>query len=276
MAAMEPSISALSPSGHHLAYAVVEQTIAGKVQDNCDAAGAAVDSENQNYEDRRDRQQQQHRHRSEQGGGTDDDGPTFPSISLYHVIITSCHAASLSPIPGGQTSEDGPSMPSSHGLHVNKCPVKAAVTALQWLDESHLACGLQDGNVTIIIACPSESAASTEQQQQRHHNGSNDDRLSLEHGLGRKQEESGGAWRPALSRCFHRARHGGGAEDKSRRVMRIRLSGGGVTGGEGAVAGGATRSSEPTVWVLYPDRVLVGVGVEALVNLARYEVGYTE
>ncbi|CAM9533516.1 unnamed protein product [Scytosiphon promiscuus] len=51
--------------------------------------------------------------------------------------------------------------------------------------------------------------------------------------------------------------------------MRIRLSGGGAAGGEGAAAGVATRGSEPTVWVLYPDRVLVCVGVEALVTLAR-------
>jgi len=52
--------------------------------------------------------------------------------------------------------------------------------------------------------------------------------------------------------------------------MRIRLSGAGSSGGEGAAAGGATRGSEPTVWVLYPDRVLVCVGVEAIVTLARY------
>lgn len=159
---------------------------------------------------------------------------------------------------------------SSQAVHVNKCPLKAPVTALQWLDESHLVCGLQDGTVTIVIASRSESAATAEQRQRHHNNSSSGDRLrlGLEHGIGREQQ-GGEGWRPALSRCFHRARHGGDAEDKSRRVVCIRLSGGGVTGGEGAAAGGATRSSEPTVWVLYPDRVLVGIGVEALVTLAR-------
>ncbi|CAB1100113.1 unnamed protein product [Ectocarpus sp. CCAP 1310/34] len=38
--------------------------------------------------------------------------------------------------------------------------------------------------------------------------------------------------------------------------MRIRLSGGGIAGGEAAAASGATRGSEPTLWVLYPDRVV--------------------
>lgn len=250
-----PSISALSPSGRHLAYAV-EQTIA--------------DTTTVEWDQHQDRPQQQPRPE----GGTDDDGPTPPSLPDYQVAIASCHAANMSPISPvaavGQTSEERP-MPSSELLlssqaaHVNKCTLKAPVTALQWLDESHLACGLQDGSVTIIIAgrrCRSESAA----QQQRHHN--NGDRL-LEHDLGREQGGGGGDWTPALSRCFHRAKHGGGAEDKSRRVVRIRLSGGGVAGGEGAAAGGATRSSEPTVWVLYPDRVLVCVGVEAIVTLAR-------
>ncbi len=245
-----PSISALSPSGWHLAYAV-EYSAAGR--------GAADSAE------------QQHRARQPprfEAGDADDDGAASSAPPQHQVEIVSGLAASAN--PNGQASKErrpffrGKGKDGQAG-NLNTCPVKASVTALQWLDDSHLACGLQDGTVVIIVAGrgggSSRSGAEGAGQRGRW----------FESDLGR---EGGEAWTPALSRCFHRVHHhgGGGPEDKSRRVMRIRLSGGGGSGGEGAAAGGASRGGEPTVWVLYPDRVLVCVGVEAIVTLARYRM----
>lgn len=240
-----PSISALSPSGCHLAYAVERQhSIAGR--------GAADSAE----------QLRQDRHRPE--AGADNDGAALPSPPQHQVEIVSGLAASAN--PKGQTSKERQPFPRGEGEdgkagNLNTCPLKASVTALQWLDDSHLACGLQDGTVVIIVAGRGGGSRSEAE-------GAGQRGRWFESDLGRQRGEG---WTPALSRCFHRAHHhGGGPEDKSRRVMRIRLSGTGGSAGEGAAVGGATRGSEPTVWVLYPDRVLVCVGVEAIVTLARY------
>lgn len=240
-----PSIAALSPSGRHLAYAV-EQAFPGLREVNSDGVTADGGQQEQRPE-----------------GVTDDDAAASPSLPHYQVAIARSRAVNNNTAAAGQAYSREKRLSSSSGNNnkaggdLNTCPVTARVTALQWLDESHLACGLQDGAVTIIVAgrgCRWDSAA-----EQQHPGG-----RVLEHGLGRE-----GGWSPALSRCFHRVHHGGGgAEDKSR-VMRIHLSGGGASGAEGAAAGGATRGSEPTVWVLYPDRVLVCVGVEEIVTLAR-------
>ena len=130
------------------------------------------------------------------------------------------------------------------------CDVKAPVTTLQWLDESHLACGLQDGTVVIIAR---RSKMSSERRLSENGRGSGD-------------------WTPTLSRCFHRAQsddnsEGGGG--KAKRVVCIRLSGEGLAGGGGGGATGAARGSEPTLWVLYGDRVVVCVSVDAVITLAR-------
>ncbi|CAM9228135.1 unnamed protein product, partial [Hapterophycus canaliculatus] len=251
-----PYITALSPSGRHLAYAV-EKSATESWETESDVV---VDPHLQH-------QQGQHQNGASEGDG----GPTYHSSSMkYQVLITSRDAACTSQIPSaailgvGQTSEQFPSSSSSSSpmpareTDVNTCLLKSRVTALQWLDESHLACGLQDGTVTIVVATRHRRSDSSEQQ--RKHGA----RQLLEHGLERETP-----WAPALSRCFHRVQHGGDAEDGARRVMRIRLSGGGAADREGAASSVATRASEPTVWVLYPDRVVVCVGVEALVTLAR-------
>lgn len=249
--AVMPSITALSPSGRHLAYAL-EKT----ATESSETKAYVLDSQLQH--------QQQGRHGN--GAAEGDSGPSGPSSLNYHVAIVSSGAACASHKPpamsigAGKTAEDrflssSSSPMSARAGDVNTCLLNSQVTALQWLDESHLACGLKDGTVTIIVHHRSDSA-----EQQRRKQGA---RQLLEHGIARAAP-----WAPALSRCFHRVQSGD-AEDGSRRVMRIRLSGGGVAGGEGAAAGVATGGSEPTVWVLYPDRVVVCVGVDALVTLAR-------
>lgn len=245
-----PSISALSPSGRHLAYAI-EQTIPGS-----DVNSAIISAEQ--------RHQHQHPQRPE-GGGADDDTAASPSLPQYQVAIASSRAVRSTAAAGQTYSKERLLLPSSasgeEAVDLNTCPVTARVTALQWLDESHLACGLQDGTVTVLV--PGRGHRRNPSAEQQRHGGGGS--RVLEHGLGRE-----GGWTPALSRCFHRVHHGGGggAEDRSR-VVCIRLSGAGASGAEGAAPGGATRGSEPTVWVLYPDRVLVCVGVEAIVALAR-------
>lgn len=241
-----PSISALSPSGRHLAYAV-EQTIPGR-----DVNSAVISDE----------QQHQHQHQRAEGGA-DDDTAASPSLPQYQVSIASSVAASTAAAAaaaGRACSKERFSSSSSgnKSVDVNTCPVTARVTALQWLDESHLACGLQDGTVSVLVA---GRVSRRDPPAEQHHSGDGGVRRVIEHSLGRD-----GGWTPALSRCFHRVHHGG-AEDRSR-VVSIRLSGAGASEAEGAAAGGATRGSEPTVWVLYPDRVLVCVGVEAIVSLA--------
>lgn len=131
------------------------------------------------------------------------------------------------------------------------CEVKAPVTTLQWLDESHLACGLQDGIVTIIARRQSKVP------YQR----------SSENGRGGSED----CWTPTLSRCFHRAEADENSEGagKAKRVVCIRLSGEGLAAGGGGGVTGAARGSEPTLWVLYGDRVVVCVSVEAVIALAR-------
>ena len=244
-----PSISALSPSGRHLAYAV-EQTIPGS-----DVNSAIISDEHQ------------HQHQQQRPeGSADDNAAASPSLPRYQVAIASSRAVGTA-AAGRAHSKERMIIPSSRekAVDLNTCPVTARVTALQWLDESHLACGLQDGTVTVLVAGHGYRRNPSAEQKQHHGGG----RRVLEHGLGRD-----GAWTPALSRCFHRVHHGG-AENKSR-VMCIRLSGAGASGAESAVPGGTTRGSEPTVWVLYPDRVLVCVGVEAIVTLARYAGASTD
>lgn len=248
--AVVPSISALSPSGRHLACAAVVQQGGGSSgdQDKSPAFGEA-----QRHRD----QQQQHLE-----GGNNDESRASPALPQYQVVITSSngaeeHRTSSTAAVAGRTWKDGCSptlaADSSSSVDVNTCPLKAPVTALQWMDDCSLACGLQDGTVTIIISDRRPRRSDPNQP-----NPDNDGRLT---------------WTPALSRCFHRVQqHGGGggaADSGSARVMRIRISGGGITGGEAAAASGATRGSEPTLWVLYPDRVVVCVGVEAVVTYAR-------
>lgn len=252
--AVVPSISALSPCGRHLAFAAVVE------QGGIDSSGSksAAFGEAQRH---RDQQQQHHLE-----GGNNDDSRASPALTQYQVVITSSngaeeHQTSSTAAVAGRTWNDGctPILAADSSVDVSTCPVKAPVTALQWMDDCSLACGLQDGTVTIIIA--------DRRRRRSDPNPNNDGRL-LEHGLGRGEALT---WTPALSRCFHRVQQhgGGGADSSSARVMRIRLSGGGIAGGEAAAASSATRGSEPTLWVLYPDRVVVCVGVDAVVTYAR-------
>ncbi|CAM9613542.1 unnamed protein product, partial [Ectocarpus sp. 12 AP-2014] len=252
--AVVPSISALSPSGRLLAFAaVVEQGGIGSSGSNSAAFG----------EEQRHQDQQQHHLE----GGNNDDSHASPALPQYQVVITSSngaeeHQTSSTAAVAGRTWNDGCTLilaAGSSSVDVSTCLVKAPVTALQWMDECSLACGLQDGTVTIIIA--------DRRRRRSDPNPNKDGRLS-EHGLSRAEAST---WTPALSRCFHRVHQhgGGGADSSSARVMRIRLSGGGIAGGEPAAASGATRGSEPTLWVLYPDRVVVCVGVDAVVTYAR-------
>lgn len=236
-----PSYSALSPSGRYLAYAV-EQTIPGGSDEvNNNISGVISDEQEQRPEE----------------GGADDDAAASSSRPQYKVAIA--RSCAIDAVAAGRAypKERFSSSRKAGGVDPDTCPVTARVTALQWLDESHLACGQHDGTVTIIVAGRGRWGAAEKYQE-----GS-----VLEHGLDRA-----GGWTPALSRCFHRVQHGhggGGAENDKSRVMCIRLSGGGASGAEGAVVGSTARGSEPTAWVLYPDRVLVCVGVEALITLAR-------
>lgn len=251
--AVVPSISALSPSGRHLACAaVVEQAASSSTGNKPAAIGEA-----QRHRD----QQQQHLE-----GGNNDDSRASPALPQYQVVITSSsgaeeHQTSSTAAVAARTWKDGctPILAVADSVDVNTCPLKAPVTALQWMDDCSLACGLQDGTVTIIIA--------DRRRRRSDPNPGNDGRL-LDPGLGRDEALT---WTPALSRCFHRVQQhgGGGADSSSARVMRIRLSGGGIAGGEAGAASGATRGSEPTLWVLYPDRVVVCVGVEAVLTYAR-------
>ncbi|CAM9437484.1 unnamed protein product [Ectocarpus sp. 4 AP-2014] len=255
--AVVPSISALSPSGRLLASAaVVEQ---GGIDSSRSKSAAFGEAQR-----RRDQQQQHHLE-----GGNNDDCRASPALPQYQVVITSSKGAeeyqtSSTAAVAGRTWNDGctPILAAdSSSVDVSTCPVKAPVTALQWMDDCSLACGLQDGTVTIVIA--------DRHRRRSDPNPNNDGRL-LEHSLGRGEALT---WTPALSRCFHRVQQlvGGGADSSSTRVMRIRLSGGGIAGGEAAAASGATRGSEPTLWVLYPDRVVVCVGVDAVVTYARQQ-----
>ncbi|CAM9897532.1 unnamed protein product, partial [Choristocarpus tenellus] len=126
-------------------------------------------------------------------------------------------------------------------------PLDAPVTALQWLDEHHLACGLEDGMLVLI--------AGTEEEQ------GGRDRASalLSSVVGSRQ----GRWRIAVSKRFHGS---GGSGSGERSVLRIRLSGEGVTGDrEGSVGGNETL----TLWVLYDDRIVVCVSVESLMAMSR-------
>lgn len=161
-------------------------------------------------------------------------------------------ASSSSPLlstPPSSASDDYPT--------VVTCSVKAPVTALQWLDDSHLACGLQDGTVTLLAR---------------------DARSNFTESMNLGDSA---AWTPTLSRCFHRVTSGGSTPNDQgrRRVVRIRLSGHGSIGGKDGMGGiGAARGSGRlgggpgdalTLWILYEDRVVVCVSAEALVMLAR-------
>lgn len=242
-----PSISAVSPSGLRLAYAL--------------NANLAVTDEN-SVNNSRDAQQhigQPTSHRRKDSCSSDDNNPPAPPLLQYRVVITGTSSASTTPQSAAicQLSDEKPASSSSSAaaatadaLDVNTCPLKAPITTLCWLDETHLACGQQDGTVTIVSHRRSGPAS---------------EHLS-ENDPGRRE------WTPTLSRCFHRVqRAGGGGEDTSAgRVVCIRLSGEGIAGGASAVGG--TRGSELTLWVLYGGGVVVCVGVEALVTIARCDL----
>lgn len=245
-----PAVSALSPSGARLAFAINTPTDENVVD-------SATDS--------RDHLHRPASPRRQDSVASDGDCPANPPLVKYRVMITSSgtsrissksaaaaeektQASSSSLLPSS-TSSTSPS--SAANYEVATSDVKAPVTTLQWLDESHLACGLQDGTVVIIARRRSNISS------------------------GRRSSESGrdsaGDWTPTLSRCFHRAQadessEGGG---KAKRVVCIRLSGEGLAGGGVGGATGAARGSEPTLWVLYGDRVVVCVSVEAVIALAR-------
>lgn len=254
-----PAVSALSPSGARLAFAI-EQT-------NTPTDENVVDSAT----DSRDHLHRPASPRRQDSVASDGDHPANPPLLQYRVTITSSGTSRISSKSAaaavGQTSEEKTQASSSSLLQssasstspssaanyeVATCDVKAPVTTLQWLDESHLACGLQDGTVAIIA---------------RRRSNISSERRSSENG-----RDSSGDWTPTLSRCFHRAQadessEGGGG--KAKRVVCIRLSGEGLAGGGGGGATGAARGSEPTLWVLYGDRVVVCVSVEAVIALAR-------
>ena len=242
-------MSALSPSGASLAFSI-EQT--NTPTDENDVEGAA------------DSRADLHRPASPRAQDSlisNDDGhqATSPLIQYRVVImssddsrITSKSAAEVDQTSEERSSSTSPAASSSSNSAANDevptCSVKASVTTLQWLDESHLACGLQDGTVTIIARRRQSS------------------KMLSEHS---SSSENGLEWTPTLSRCFHRAQTGESSEgeDKARRVVRIRLSGEGLASGGGAT--GAARGSELTLWVLYGDRVVVCVSVEGVIALAK-------
>ena len=247
-----PAVSALSPSGARLAFAIEET----KTPTDENVVDTAVDS--------RDHLHRPASPRPQDSLARDGDHRANLPLVQYRVTITSSGASciySKSAVAAvDQTSEERSlasswsfpppplSTSSNNKVATYKYDDKATVTTLQWLDESHLACGLQDGTVTIIARRRSKISS---------------ERWS-------ENDQGCGDWTPTLSRCFHRAQgdensHGG---DKARRVVCIRLSGEGLAGGGGG-ATGATRGSEPTLWVLYGDRVVVCVSVRAVIALAR-------
>lgn len=252
-----PAVSALSPSGARLAFAI-EQT-STRTDEN-----EVVDSPT----DSRDHLHPPASPRPQDSLVSDGDHTANLPLVQYRVTISSIVASRTSSKSAaaavGQNSE-GRSLASSSSLPpppsstspssvandvVATCNVKAPVTTLQWLDESHLACGLQDG--TVVIIARRRSKISSERRLSENGRGSGD-------------------WTPTLSRCFHRAQADENSEGgvKAKRVVCIRLSGEGLAGGGGGGATGAARGSEPTLWVLYGDRVVVCVSVEAVITLAR-------
>lgn len=135
------------------------------------------------------------------------------------------------------------------GAELSCIGLRAAVTTLQWLDNSHLTCGLQDGTVVII----SRRSGTTHVPS-----------LLLRNEPGGHQE-----WTVTFSRRFHHLQQSSveGANDigNSQGVVRIRMS------GERSLNADVVRKgvSEATLWVLYKDRVVVCVGVDPLMALAR-------
>lgn len=247
-----PPISAVSPSGFHLAYVHPAATVE-------EATTTAVD-------DTHPTRHPKHPSSPKRNDLSADTGSPATALPDYRVVIASCSksggTAGRALTSAGLIDQTFSSAKQQHQQQqrpfctsprieeakpdLDTCSLRAPITTLQWLDESHLACGLRDGTVTIIarrsVLKPTRSSSDS---------------------VGRNAE-----WTPALSRCFHRAQGGtGGLEDDARRVVHIRLSGERVAIGDGTAA--AAHGSEPTVWVLYGDRVVVCVGVEALVLLAR-------
>lgn len=121
---------------------------------------------------------------------------------------------------------------------------KTPVTALIWLDDSHLACGLQDGSIMFFVR-DSLSVTSTF-----------DDSASR-------------GWVSTPPRCFHRVSIGAGHDGDSRRVVQLRLSKDRSTDSESDFIDNRHDGEAQTLWILYEDRVVVCTSARALIAFAR-------
>lgn len=134
--------------------------------------------------------------------------------------------------------------PSPDSSDVEAFPTKHPVTSLVWIDDSHLACGLQDGTVMLFV------------------------RDSM-FGSSRGGEDMDNSWMPTPPRCFHRVSGGTGRDGGSSQVVQLRLSGEGASGIESAAGMDGRESDAQTLWMLYEDRVVVCVYANALIAHAR-------
>ncbi|CAN0011976.1 unnamed protein product, partial [Sphacelaria rigidula] len=147
-------------------------------------------------------------------------------VSQYRVVIAkdksggtnkaTTSTSGSSSIRTAKTLDNTADNTTDNTTEVSTCPVKSPVTALQWLDDAHLACGLQDGTITLLTR--NDSAATSSQYS------------TSSPSCGRYT----GSWTSTFSRCFHRVAPGaGGAHNDQgrRRVVRITLSGEEFSGG---------------------------------------------
>ena len=242
-----PPIFALSPSGLLLAYAAGRET---------SAPSAPVDVDTPQ--------------------GSDGDSSNNSSSAAAGAIPSPCHRLAIAKkeiavggvrsSPGtavGQSSQESAQRPLLLGIKgdgLSLVLVSAAITALEWLDDSHVACGLQDGTVVIIsrLSCTNLGLSSP-------------DGGYLYPG---DREE----WTKTFSRRFHHLQHqklqdkGGGGHGRREHpegVVCIRVSGERFSSPDGSGSGEGKRGGELTLWVLYEDRVVVCVGVDPIVALAR-------
>lgn len=222
-------ISALSPSGLLLAYP------AGRGNSTASVAVATEGDTPQRWD---------------QASSSSTDAIAADPLPCFRIVIAK---KVVSRTAVGRNSQETVRRSSSlwkEGADLTCLGLNAAVTTLQWLNDSHLTCGLQDGSVVII----SHRSGST-----------HDPSLPYSNEPGGHQE-----WTVTLSRRFHhlqQSRPVEGSNDigNSQGVVRIRMSGEGSLNTDAVRKGG----SEATLWVLYKDRVVVCVGVDSLVALAR-------
>lgn len=221
-----PPTSALSPSGLLLAYPAE--------RGNNNVSVATEDDNPQRWD---------------QASSSSADTIATDHLPCFRIVIVK------KVVPGtavGRSSQEAIRRSSTlckEGAELSCIGLKAAVTTLQWLDDSHLTCGLQDGTVVIIS---------------RRSGTSHDPPFPVSIEPGGHQE-----WTVTLSRRFHHLQQSPaeGTNDigNSQGVVRIRMS------GERSLNADVVRKegSEATLWVLYKDRVVVCVGVDPLLALAR-------